>query len=114
MDILTLDIKILSRNTFDKYHWSKKRDIKDGYRLLVRNQMSLKSYAEIKKPEKFNIDIIVYRKRLLDFDNCVGGCKQLIDALVDENFIWDDSPKFVNMSIEQLKTNRDNVIIQRY
>ena len=53
------------------------------------------------KQEKFDLIIHSFRKKLLDFDNLVGGCKHLIDALIDERFIFDDSPKYLTLTVEQ-------------
>ena len=48
--------------------------------------------------------IISYRKRLLDKDNLYTGCKSLIDACVMEGLIFDDSPDYVDLKVEQYKS----------
>ena len=100
---MILPITIKSRNVLDRQHWAKKSVLKKEYALLIRNQMRLNNIEEVTEPKKLNLNIVSTRKRLLDYDNLVGGCKQLIDALADEGFIWDDCPRFLHLSIEQTK-----------
>ena len=67
-----------------------------------------------KEKEKYIIMIISYRKRLLDKDNLYGGsCKQLIDAMVDEGLIHDDSPSYVDLKVEQFKAKEDHTMVIR-
>jgi hypothetical protein len=42
-----------------------------------------------------------YGRRKLDYDNFVAGCKALIDSLVTEGLIEDDSPEHVSVVYEQ-------------
>ena len=99
-ETLSLPIKINSRNVLDRQHWAQKRRTKKEYALLIRNQMRL-GRISLAKQEKFDLIIHSFRKKLLDFDNLVGGCKHLIDALIDERFIFDDSPKYLTLTVEQ-------------
>ena len=96
---MTLDIIIKSRNILDRMHWAAKRKLKQEYALLIRNQMRTKKHYHdlITEPKFFTLEIVSYRKRLLDYDNLVGGCKQLIDALSKERFIWDDDMKHLGI-----------------
>ena len=100
---MTLDITIKSRNVLDKMHWAAKRLLKQEYALLIRNQMRLNPiYEEAEEGRRYTLEIVSYRKRLLDYDNLVGGVKQLLDAMVDENFIWDDSNKYIDLRVKQV------------
>ena len=102
---LELPMKILSRNVLDRQHWAVKRKEKQHWCLLVRNQMRLNKVRFTKEKEKHSIEIISYRSRKLDYDNLVGGCKQLIDAMIEEGYIWDDSPKYLDLRIKQVKNS---------
>ena len=63
--------------------------------------------------ERFLMSIVSYRKKLLDYDNL--DVKLLIDALCNEGFIWDDSPKYLGKPIiEQEKDNDERIEITRY
>ena len=111
-DIIELPIKVKSRNVLDREHWAVKRRAKQEWGLFIRNQMRLR---KIKKAEckKYKICILSYRKKKLDYDNLVGGCKGLIDALIDEEFIFDDSPDYIDLHVEQHITNKYLTIITR-
>ena len=101
---MTLVIIIKSRNVLDRLHWAVKRKLKQEYALLIRNKMRTKPHYKelITEPTFFKLEIVSYRKRYLDFDNFVGGCKQLIDAMIEEKFIWDDSPKYLDLRVKQV------------
>jgi len=108
-DLITLPIKIKSLNEINRMHWSKKKTYKQEFALLIRNQMRL-----YKNPTSVTLNILSLRKRMIDQDNLVGGCKQLIDALCDEGFIYDDSPKFISyLNVEQVKAQSDMTLIKR-
>jgi len=116
---MILPITIKSRNVLDRLHWAKKSMLKKEYALLIRNQMRLNNIEQVKDPKKLNLSIVSVRKRLLDYDNLVGGCKQLIDALIEENYIYDDSPKWLEMNIQQVlnkdceESQRNKTLIRR-
>ena len=112
-DIITLPNKIESRNVLDRKHWAVKRRCKQIWALLIRNQMRLKKIKECDIEEKFKLCIISYRKKLLDYDNLVGGCKQLIDACSEEKLIWDDAPKYLDLKVEQHIGKKYETIIIR-
>jgi len=109
IDTIEIPVEIISRNGIDKYHWSKRGKLRDKYQLLIRNKMTLGKIKPVKVGQVCSLVIIGYRKRELDFDNFVGGCKQLIDALSRERFIWDDDmkhlgiPKFIQQKCEKGK-----------
>ena len=111
---MILPITIKSRNILDRLHWSKKSMLKKEYALLIRNQMKLKKHysSPIKEPKFFTLEIVSWRKRLLDYDNLVGGCKQLIDAMIDEQFIWDDSPQYLDLRVKQV-LNRERPSLEK-
>ena len=112
-DIIEIPIKIKSRNILDREHWAVKRRNKQEYSLLIRNQMRLNKIP-FARCKSYKLNILSYRKKKLDYDNLVGGCKHLIDALIDERFIHDDSPEYVNLHIEQhLSKIYKTIIIRR-
>jgi len=113
MDIIQIQTAIKSRNLIDKLHWAEKRNLKNDYIFLIRNQMHIKKLKKASYNSRYKLGIYSYRKRLLDPDNLVGGCKQLIDALCDEGFIYDDNPKCVVLDIDQYKLTQNFTIITR-
>ena len=111
-DILVTPIRIQSRNVLDKLHWAAKGRMKQEYALLIRNQITRKKVSKAKK-KKYKLIILSYRKRKLDYDNLVGGCKQLIDALIQEGFIFDDSPDYIDLKVQQFTAKEYQTIIIR-
>ena len=102
---MILDITIKSRNVLDRLHWAQKRRLKQEYSLLIRNQMRLGAFPDAKEKQFFTLEIVSWRKRFLDYDNLVGGCKQLIDAMIEEKYIYDDSPKYLDLRVKQVKNS---------
>ena len=93
-DILVLNNKIESRNVLDRQHWAVKRKSKGIWD--SRHQY-----------------IISYRRKLLDKDNLYGGVKGLLDACIEENLIWDDSPKYLDLDVDQYTSKKYETIIIR-
>ena len=112
-DILTLKNKIESRNVLDRKHWAVKRRCKQIWALFVRNQMKLRKVPLAKHNKRYIIEIISCRKRFLDMDNLYGGVKQLLDAMTEEQFIFDDAPKYIQLKVEQIKSKEYETIITR-
>ena len=96
-DVLEIPMKILSGNILIRKHWAVRNREKQTWALLVRNQMKLNNIKKVKVGQVCSIVITGTRRRELDFDNFVGGCKQLIDALSRERFIWDDDMKHLGI-----------------
>jgi Holliday junction resolvase RusA-like endonuclease len=110
--ILNVPIRVKSRNVLDREHWAVKRKDKQEYCLLIRNQMRINK-IDFAKACKYKLTIISVRKRKLDYDNLVGGCKHLIDALIDERFIHDDSPEYIDLNISQVIGRDYRVFVSR-
>ena len=111
-DEIIINHKAHSRNLIDKIHWAKKHQLKGQFRLLIRNQMKINKIKETDK--KCSIKITCYLKRLIDLDNLWGGLKQFIDALCKENFIYDDSPVWLDIkNIEQIKSDQFKIKVVR-
>tara|TARA_Y100000401_G_C8308839_1_gene218509 strand:- start:311 stop:676 length:366 start_codon:yes stop_codon:yes gene_type:complete len=102
---MILDIMIKSRNVIDKLHWAAKRRLRDEYILLIKSEMVNQNIPKADKNKFYTLEIVSWRKRLLDYDNLVGGTKQLIDAMVHAGFIYDDSPKYIDLRVKQVKNS---------
>lgn len=110
--VIQIPVAIKSRNEIDKMHFQQKLRLRKEYQLLIRNRMTIRRIRAAKPGEKFKLYITTYRKRKLDWDNLVGGAKQLIDALSNEGFIWDDAIEYIGgTAIEQLKAKDEEFTI---
>ena len=111
-ETIEIDHRVFSRNKIDKMHWAEKGRLKWQYRILIRNQMKLNKIKET--DGKCKIIINCYVKRMMDMDNVWGGLKQFIDALCTENFVWDDSPTFLEIKqIKQIKSKDAKIVVSR-
>lgn len=62
----------------------------------------------IKKPpglplEKANIKITLHVCHLMDHDGAYSAIKPVLDALTEQKIIIDDSPKYIELKVEQKK-----------
>jgi Holliday junction resolvase RusA-like endonuclease len=93
---------------------------RDSHKLLTTWDWEVKAamrgtYDEIRfEHAKRRVKIISYRKKFCDVDNFIGGLKPLIDALILNHLLIDDSNKFMVLDPHQeqdLKNQRTEVII---
>lgn len=97
---------IPTANVYLRLHWAKRRQL----------QHALDDDVWIKRKElegccgkdffgakvKRSVTITMHRKRLQDVDNAVMSCKALIDSLRRTGFIWDDSPQWLELKVQQV------------
>ena len=113
MEKMVLPIRIKSRNQIDRLHWGAKARLKDKYTYMVAKQMQELEIRKAKEKEKFRIEIISYRKRLLDYDNL--DLKLILDACVRNKLIWDDAPEFIHRPLkEQIRDKEERTEIIRH
>ena len=120
-ETIKIPMKVHSRNQIDKMHWSRKQKLRMDYQVFVRQQMSRFKYEEADTEECFDVKIVVCRIRMIkDHDNLVGGCKQVLDALANELFIWDDSTEYIgkptieqHQLLDEHKKDGDFILISR-
>ena len=115
IESITLPICVQSRNKLDKMHWAARHRLRNQYCLLVRNQMRLNKIKKSEPGQVYSIAILTFRKyRIRDYDNLVGGLKQLLDALSKEGFIWDDDTNYIgNPKVSQQGSKIESTIITR-
>ena len=100
MIAFTLPEATPSLNTLLRLHWSAKVRLRSRWQWLVRAAVVNGSL----KPERWpraKVTIERFSPRRLDADNLAGGAKQLMDCLVREGFIEDDSPRHVECEYRQ-------------
>tara|TARA_R100000808_G_C2131423_1_gene140564 strand:- start:965 stop:1348 length:384 start_codon:yes stop_codon:yes gene_type:complete len=115
VELITVPVAIQTRNKLDQMHWAVRHRLKKQYSLLVRSQMNLNKIKKANPGDVYKLSILTFRKyRIRDYDNLVGGCKQLLDALTDEAFIWDDDTKFIGKpKVRQEQSKIESTIISR-
>ena len=91
-DIIELPISTPSLNKTIKWHWSKRSRKRKEYQFMIAGQMNKIKCRKATKEDMCRLVITTSVRRKYDYDNLVGGMKNLIDALKREGFIYDDSP----------------------
>jgi hypothetical protein len=103
--VITLEIpeRTPSVNLFHGYHWSKKLKEKQRWGWLVKMAIMEWTGKPIPVPEDgiSRVTIERYGPRILDRDNFIAGTKWLMDALVSQRFLVDDSPAHVSAEYHQ-------------
>ena len=112
-EILTIPLSVPSLNKVFRWHWAKKLRLRKTYQIYIRSAMNKLKYRKTKKKEAFELVITTTVKRKYDYDNLVGGAKILVDALVREGFIYDDSPLYVKTRYSQFTGSKEMTVIKR-
>jgi len=92
---IVLPIVTPSQNVYQRWHWAKRGQFRDNAQLLVRFAVAKCRLDQAPVPVRAVVRVIRCGPRLLDIGNLVGGAKPLMDALVRERVIQDDSPRWV-------------------
>lgn len=93
-----------SQNVLQKWHWSRRSKLRDDVQMLIRCQMR-SPLTPIKV--KMGVEVTRMGARELDYGNLVGGCKPVIDAIVREGLLYDDSPTWLIEDYRQLRVAKD-------
>lgn len=75
----------------------------------VKNTRLLRAHKDLQHRAK--VIITVERKKLLDLDNLMGGCKPVLDSLTRLEFICDDSPAWIDLDVRQEKSPNMQTVI---
>ena len=86
-----------------RMHWTKRRKYMDKWSWLVRQALGWPGILE-PAPDKARVTIVQHRKRLMDKDNLYASCKPLLDACVDWQLLYDDSPSHCELEVQQCVT----------
>ena len=90
---------IRSLNEVERMNWAARRDLEHAYQWAIIAQIG-------RRPEalqcRTRVEILSHRARLLDSDNLRGGAKRLVDALRHLGWIWRDSPRWLDLDVDQL------------
>jgi hypothetical protein len=68
--------------------------------------------SQAAKNKRLSLVIHVYRRRELDFDNMVAGCKPIIDALVNIGYLGGDSSERLHCEIKQASPFKPRTVIE--
>ncbi len=106
MKIILLNLPKISLNEwYSGNHWTKRKRIKDTYKLIIKSQFP----KVFSKENKYIVDYcFTFKSRPLDASNCVAMVKLIEDVIFE-----DDSYKIVDaITIKSRKGNTDKVEIE--
>lgn len=113
MIVLTIPEPTPSLNRMTGTHWSRRQKLRKRWAWLVKAARLHAQAWESPQWARARVEIDRYGPRLLDADNCRAGTKPLMDSLVQEGFISDDSPQVIGEpAIRQIlsKTERKTIV----
>lgn len=90
-----------------RMHWAQRAKIKKALaweiRVGIAEAMNAGEIPEaaIGKKERRTVRITLFLKRRYDKDNLHAACKGLIDAMRHTGLIWNDSPEWIDLKINQ-------------
>jgi len=96
-EIYLRNLEVPSRNVLDKMHWAKRH----RFTQMVETMLWPFRPNGWKATGPRSVLIIARRKRKLDRDNLVGGCKGIIDALVRSGYLIDDDEANCSIQFKQ-------------
>jgi Holliday junction resolvase RusA-like endonuclease len=109
---LTLQSIPTSTNQLERMHWAVKKRLRSQLQWELTAALAdvgrkLPPLLYGKAAPKRRVTITAYRPRRLDQDNATGGCKVLLDAMRDIGLIRNDSPKWLELVVNQAIEKRD-------
>ena len=98
-----------SANRQLRQHWATRRKLKHA----ILKELTVAVRAQTLKPVKREqvkkcVTITLYRRgRRFDHDNAFGAVKPLVDALRELGLIWNDSPTWLDLGVDQALDHRN-------
>jgi Holliday junction resolvase RusA-like endonuclease len=94
-----------------RQHWTRDYRLKKRWATLVQ-------WAKFELPrrpqaplERARVLVTRYSPGSMDIDNLYGSVKHLLDALIVNGFIVDDSAKHIELQVKQVKDNRKRTFV---
>lgn len=107
MIVIHLPFPTPSQNERDRMHVRAREKFKEQCCAAIMVSLSRQQRYGLEWPdERVAIKVIRYSAGILDKGNLIGGCKDLLDALVAMRVIRDDSPKWLDDQYEQVNAKR--------
>lgn len=109
---LTIPEPTPSLNPMLRQFWVKRTKEQKRWRWLVRAARLEAKYHPTAPIEKARVTVTRHGRRILDTDNLYGGVKGLVDLLVKEGILANDTPDHVELVMRQQKTQTPKTVVQ--
>lgn len=106
MKITLTDLpKVSTNKIYAGVHWKKRKEIKDNYKLIVKNQFK----SVLSKDKSYIVNyIFTFKNKPLDAMNCTYMAKMIEDIIFED----DKHDIITHFSIESIKGEKDSVLIE--
>lgn len=105
--ILEIPKRIESQNVYNKWHWSRRAGNGKKSEKMNWYWSIISACGTRKRKAYYEGYILSFRTKLVDDGNLKGGCKPLVDALVDAGLLIDDDVKSCRLHYYQHKKIRE-------
>jgi len=109
---LTIPEPTPSLNPMLRQFWSKRHKDQKRWRWLVRAARLEANYYPAAPIQRARVTVTRHGKRILDTDNLYGGVKGLVDLLVKEGILVNDTPDHVELVMLQTRTKQPKTTVQ--
>ena len=111
-----------SANRRNRGHWGRqyRKDVKLRQQASILLSCYMPKDLIVSAPHaRRKVSLEVRRHDLLDWDNLVAGLKPFVDVLRCrrirgivswEGIVWDDSPEYLDLEVEQVKVDKDALV----
>jgi hypothetical protein len=99
--------RLPTNNELLRAHWSKRGRLKKSYLNFLRLQLD-NPFPEEAAKVRARVHVTAYLRRRYDEDNLHGGVKVLLDALRAARLIYQDSPRWLDLQVDQY-LDRENM-----
>lgn len=100
--IVLVGMSTPSTNQLERMHWGAKKQIRQRFARSILYSLHAAGWrrpAQIEDVPKMRLTVRLYRKRLYDQDNAVGGLKPMIDGMRDIGALRNDSPTWLELIV---------------
>ena len=104
MVTIKLPIVTPSPNKLLRMHFTERTRLRNEYGWLLVAAGAKDEQYQAGWKEWRQVEIMSFRKRLLDPDNLVGSMKILLDAMQEVGLLFDDSAKYLTLAVSQTIT----------
>jgi hypothetical protein len=103
---VTLRIDLIGANKLLRMHWRERKQLRiDCLNYLLVAGVKTRTPEPVKQRVSIT-RILGPRQRSFDTDNAYAACKNLLDCLQIKGMIFDDSPAWIDLTVEEDSANR--------
>lgn len=95
MIVLTIDKPTPTLNRMTGRHWSHRRKMREEWAWLVKHALLRAEVFVVPHWPKARLTLERHGHNMMDAENCRAGFKYVIDSLVAEGVITDDTPAVI-------------------